>query len=46
MAVEPDRMVVVDGVRYDPEDAPKKKAEPTEAKQQTPANKSRVSNNK
>jgi hypothetical protein len=39
------KMVVVDGVRYRPEDAPKQKAE-VEAKAKTPANKARTASNK
>lgn len=41
-------MVVVDGVRYRPEDAPKKAetVDQVDAKQATPANKSRTPENK
>lgn len=38
------KMVVVDGVRYRPEDAPKKSESPAKAK--TPANKARTASNK
>lgn len=40
-------MVVVDGVRYRPEDAPKKKVEKPEPKEApAPSNKSRTARNK
>lgn len=39
-------MVVVDGVRYRPEDAPKKKPESDEKAAERPANKSRPVSNK
>ena len=48
MAVRPDQMVTVDGVRYEPDGAPKKKTElKPEAKQaEKPANKARTASNK
>lgn len=39
-------MVVVDGVRYRPEDAPKKKVEPEPKEAPAPTNKSRTARNK
>ena len=41
------KMVVVDGVRYRPEDAPKKKQQSeVESKEKTPPNKARTASNK
>lgn len=46
--VTPDQMVVVDGIRYRPEDAPKAKAKPEPEQKATPAprNKARTATNK
>lgn len=40
------QMVVVDGVRYRPEDAPKEAKEPSAKESKAPANKSRTAENK